>query len=112
MEKPDYIEQVVTYCIVVTIATFAGVVKAIRKYQKVGNSMSIKTLLLKACADIIVAIFAGLMMFLWLQGETYTPLTAKAAFYISIAAYMGGQAIDIFVAIWQAIHDKTGGKSK
>ena len=112
MEKPDYIEQGVTYCIVIAIATFAGVVKAIRKYQKVGNSMSIRTLLLKACGDIVVAIFAGFMMFLLLQGEVYTPLTPKATFYISIAAYMGGQAIDIFVAIWQSIHDKTGGKSK
>lgn len=109
MEKPDYIEQIVTYCIVIAVATFAGVVKAIRKYQKVGNTMSIKTLLLKACADIVVAIFAGLMMFLWLQGDTYTPLTAKVTFYISIAAYMGGQAIDIFVAVWQSVHDKTKG---
>ena len=110
MEKPDYIEQVVTYCIVIAIATFAGIVKAIRKYQKVGNSMSIKTLLLKACADIVVAIFAGLMMFLWLQrGAEAVSLTTEHAFYISIAAYMGGQAIDIFVGIWQSIHDKTRG---
>lgn len=110
MEKPDYLEQIVTYCIVIAIATFAGVVKAIRKYQKVGNSMSIKTLLLKACADIVVAIFAGLMMFLWLQrGVSSVSLTPEFAFYISIAAYMGGQAIDIFVAIWQSIHDKSRG---
>lgn len=107
MEKPDYTEQVLTYCIVIAIASFAGVVKAIRKYQKVGNSMSIKTLLFKALFDIVMAIFAGLMMFLWLQGEVYTPLTPKAAFYISIASYMGGQAIDIFVTIWKTIHDKS-----
>lgn len=108
MEKPDFIEQLITYCIVIAIASFAGVVKAIRKYQKVGGSMSLKTLLIKACGDIIIAIFAGLMMFFWLQGnEVHTVLTAKYAFFISIAAYMGGQAIDIFVAIWQAIHDKT-----
>jgi len=108
MEKQAYIEQLLTYCIVITLAGFAGVVKAIRKYQKVGKTMSIKTLLLKGLLDIVVAIFAGLMMFLWLQGSsTYTVLTAQYAFYISIAAYMGGQAIDVFVAIWQAVHDKT-----
>lgn len=107
MEKPDIAEQVFTYCIVFIISFFAGTVKAIRKYQKVGNSMSLKSLLLKACADIVMAIFAGLMMFLWLQGDTYTPLTPNAAFLISIAAYMGGQAIDIFVATWQVIHEKT-----
>lgn len=109
MEKPDHLDQLITYCIVIAIAAFAGTVKAIRKYQKIGNSMSIKTLVLKGLMDIVVAIFAGLMMFLWLQGESFTPLTAKAAFYISIAAYMGGQAIDTFVAIWQAVHDKSRG---
>ncbi|WNA15519.1 hypothetical protein [Acinetobacter phage HFM1] len=113
MEKPDFIEQLITYCFVIAIATFAGVVKAIRKYQKVGGSMSLKTLLIKACGDIVIAIFSGLMMFLWLQrGVASLSLTPEFAFYISIAAYMGGQAIDIFVAIWQAIHDKTRGVDK
>lgn len=112
MDKPELAEQVITYCIVITIAAFAGVVKAIRKYQKESNTMSLKTLLIKGVLDIVIAIFAGLMMFLWLQGDDpHAVLTAKRAFYISIAAYMGGQAIDVFVAIWQAVHDKSRGSS-
>lgn len=108
MANNDYLEHLVTYCIVIALAGFAGVVKAIRTYQKTGNSMSLKTLLIKGCVDIVMAIFAGLMTFLWLQGDNSgAELTPRYAFYISIAAYMGGQAIDVFVAIWYAVHDKT-----
>lgn len=102
MEKPDYLEQFITYCIVIALAAFAGVVKAIRKYQKVGNEMTLKTLLIKASGDIVISIFAGLMMFFLLQHDA-GQLTFKAAFYISMAAYMGSQAIDVFTAIWQAV---------
>lgn len=110
MEKPDYIEQAVTYAIVIGLAAFAGIVKAIRKYQKVGNDMELKTLLLKASGDIVISIFAGLMMFFLLQHET-GQLTFKAAFYISMAAYLGAQAIDVFTAIWSAVV-KVGGDHK
>lgn len=106
MEDQSYFEQILTYCLVILIATFAGIVKSIRKFQKVGSKMSAKSILIKATGDIVISIFAGLMMFLWLQGDTFSPLTAKSAFYISISAYMGSQAIDIFVAIWQVVHEK------
>lgn len=109
MDEQNYIEQILTYCLVIAIATFAGIVKSIRKFQKIGGRMSAKTILIKASGDIVISIFAGLMMFLLLQGESFKPLTASSAFYISIAAYMGSQAIDIFVAIWQAVHDKSRG---
>ncbi|QHJ79181.1 MAG: hypothetical protein [Caudoviricetes sp.] len=112
MEKPDYLEQFVTYLIVIALAAFGGVVKAIRKYQSIGGSMSLKVLLLKVCLDLIVAVFAGLMMFLWLQrGVHEIALNPESAFYIAIAGYMGGQAIDIFVTIWQAV-TKAGSNKK
>lgn len=42
VDEPELAEQVITYCIVITIAAFAGAVKAIRKYQKESNNMSLK----------------------------------------------------------------------
>ena len=102
MEKPDYVEQMITYACVVALGGFAGIVKAIRKYQKAGNSMSLKNLLIKATGDIIISIFAGLMMFFLIHHDA-GQMTAKAAFYISMAAYMGAQAIDVFTAIWSSV---------
>mgnify|MGYP003516887275 CR=1 FL=1 len=110
MNNDDIYQQIFTYCLVIVIATFAGIVKSIRKFQKTGKKMTIKSIAMRASGDIVISIFAGLMMFLWLQGDTYTPLSAKSAFYISISAYMGSQAIDIFVAIWQAVYQQGVGK--
>lgn len=107
LEQESLSQQILTYLLVILIACFAGIVKSIRKFQKIGRKMSAKTILVKASGDIIISIFAGLMMFLWIQGDHFEPLTAKSAFYISIAAYMGSQAIDVFVAVWQAVHDQT-----
>ena len=108
VEDQNYIKQLITYCLVILIATFAGIVKSIRKFQKIGGKMTAKSILVKASGDIVISIFAGLMMFFIIQGDSFEPLTAKSAFYISIAAYMGSQAIDVFVAIWQAVYDRTG----
>ena len=37
VEDQSYFEQILTYCLVILIATFAGIVKSIRKFQKVGS---------------------------------------------------------------------------
>lgn len=112
MDLDKYAEHIFTYCIVIALATFSGVVKVVRNLQNMKERLTLREILLKAIGDILISIFAGLLMYFYLSVSDAGVLDYQDALLISIASYMGAQAIDVFVALWKSIHDKTsGGKS-
>ena len=76
-----------------------------------GVRMPLPYFLMKICCDLFLSAFAGVIAYLAAWHVSSSPvLTAAAGIAIALSGYLGGNAINIFATIWEAIlKSKTGG---
>lgn len=108
----DLLEQFKTWVFVASLAMFGGLIDAIRRYRNGGEEMEFTAWFIRTVGDLLIASFAGLIAFWMIVEATGThELTGFMCAAISMSGYLGGKAIDIFAAIWEAIaKNSVGGK--
>ena len=107
----DYKEIIATWAMVIGLSMFGGLADAIMRYRREGVRMPIQFFLLKICCDLFLSAFAGVIAYLGVWHFSSSPtLTAASGIAIALSGYLGGNAINIFATIWEAIlKSKTGG---
>lgn len=104
----DLFEQFKTWMFVASLAMFGGLVDAVRRYKHGGEEMAFTAWFVRTVGDLLIASFAGLITFWSLVDATGThEFTGFMCAAVSIAGYLGGKAIDIFAAIWEAVARKS-----
>ncbi|UOO89145.1 phage holin family protein [Vitreoscilla massiliensis] len=107
----EYKSIIVTWLMVIGLSMFGGLADAIMRYRREGIRMPIHYFLLKIGCDLFLSAFAGVIAYLGAWHFSSSPeLSAASGIAIALSGYLGGNAINIFATIWEAIlKSKTGG---
>lgn len=93
----------VTYGWVVGVSVLGAIVRVIREIKLGGKTW--KQIVLILSGEILTSVFVGVLTFFLCESASFQPL--YTAVMTSIGAYMGGRALTVMEAIYQAI--RTGG---